>query len=384
MISANVSLWSMRKGVGASEPNLGPSITSSPVTTGTTDTLYQYQVTATDPEGDALTFSLSVKPSGMTINATTGLIQYTPTAASTPSVTVVVTDTKLNSASQNYTINVIQRTYSINALVVAGGGAGPSIWAGGGGAGGMQALTQAGVIPSNSWTVTIGAGGAAGSTSNQGNNGSVSSIAGTGITTVSSVGGGGAGKTNQSGATGGSGGGGGSQNNSTSTNRGSGTSGQGNNGGNGRTINYFNAGGGGGGAGAVGANGTSTKGGNGGAGSAWLDGTTYAGGGGGSATRYNSNTSQGAGSGGSGGGGNGSFNYISPASFNNPQNGGANTGGGGGGSSGQSISGRVNASGGSGIVIIRYSGNQVGSGGTVSSAGGYTYHTFTSSGTYTT
>jgi hypothetical protein len=34
-------------------------------------------------------------------------------------------------------------------------------------------------------------------------------------------------------------------------------------------------------------------------------------------------------------------------------------------------------------VIIRYPGSQRGAGGTISSAGGYTYHTFNSSGTYT-
>jgi hypothetical protein len=39
--------------------------------------------------------------------------------------------------------------------------------------------------------------------------------------------------------------------------------------------------------------------------------------------------------------------------------------------------------GGSGIVIVRYAGAQKGSGGTVTSSGGYTYHTFTSSSTYT-
>jgi hypothetical protein len=38
--------------------------------------------------------------------------------------------------------------------------------------------------------------------------------------------------------------------------------------------------------------------------------------------------------------------------------------------------------GGSGIVIIRYLGSQRGTGGTVTSSGGYTIHTFTSSGTY--
>jgi hypothetical protein len=35
------------------------------------------------------------------------------------------------------------------------------------------------------------------------------------------------------------------------------------------------------------------------------------------------------------------------------------------------------------LVIIRYSGAQKGSGGTIVTTGGYTYHTFTSSGTYT-
>jgi hypothetical protein len=43
----------------------------------------------------------------------------------------------------------------------------------------------------------------------------------------------------------------------------------------------------------------------------------------------------------------------------------------------------TNAGGGSGIIIIRYAGGQQATGGTVTSAGGYTYHTFTSSGTYT-
>jgi hypothetical protein len=35
------------------------------------------------------------------------------------------------------------------------------------------------------------------------------------------------------------------------------------------------------------------------------------------------------------------------------------------------------------VVIIRYSGSQRGSGGTVTSVGGFTYHTFTGNGTFT-
>jgi hypothetical protein len=61
---------------------------------------------------------------------------------------------------------------------------------------------------------------------------------------------------------------------------------------------------------------------------------------------------------------------------------GANGTGGGGGTANTGGGGRLSA-GGSGIVIIRYAGSQRGTGGTVTSAGGFTYHTFTSSGTYT-
>ena len=43
----------------------------------------------------------------------------------------------------------------------------------------------------------------------------------------------------------------------------------------------------------------------------------------------------------------------------------------------------VLGAGGSGLVIIRYSGSQRGSGGTVSTPSGDTMHVFSSSGTYT-
>ena len=39
--------------------------------------------------------------------------------------------------------------------------------------------------------------------------------------------------------------------------------------------------------------------------------------------------------------------------------------------------------GGSGIVIVRYSGSQQATGGTITSAAGYTIHTFTGDGTFT-
>jgi hypothetical protein len=66
----------------------------------------------------------------------------------------------------------------------------------------------------------------------------------------------------------------------------------------------------------------------------------------------------------------------------------ANTGGGGGGGGGRTCVGVTNGSaGGSGVVIVRYSGSQQATGGSSispSTAPGYTVHTFTGPGTFTT
>jgi len=63
-------------------------------------------------------------------------------------------------------------------------------------------------------------------------------------------------------------------------------------------------------------------------------------------------------------------------------NAGANTGGGGGGGSHYNVNNK-GGEGGSGIVIIRYNGPQAASGGTYTFVNGVSFHTFTSSGTFT-
>jgi len=59
-------------------PNQPPDITSEPVTTATEDVIYTYQVIASDPNGDNLTYSLTEKPDGMTMSES-GFITWTPT-----------------------------------------------------------------------------------------------------------------------------------------------------------------------------------------------------------------------------------------------------------------------------------------------------------------
>jgi hypothetical protein len=87
-----------------------PVISSTPVTTAKVATPYTYdvQAAAAVPSGDPLTYSLVTRPAGMTINATTGLISWTPTAAQAGSrnVRVRVTDAKGRIVDQPYTILV--------------------------------------------------------------------------------------------------------------------------------------------------------------------------------------------------------------------------------------------------------------------------------------
>jgi hypothetical protein len=87
--------------------NQAPNITSTPITTATVDVLYTYNVDATDPNGDTLNYSLTTKPTGMTINSTTGLINWTPTTAQigNNNVTVKVSDGNLID-TQSFTITV--------------------------------------------------------------------------------------------------------------------------------------------------------------------------------------------------------------------------------------------------------------------------------------
>jgi len=92
--------------------NDAPRFTSTPVTAATVGALYTYDVDATDPDvGDTLSYSLTVKPTGMTIDAATGLIEWTPTStqAGANDVVVKVTDDSNVPASeaQSFTITAV-------------------------------------------------------------------------------------------------------------------------------------------------------------------------------------------------------------------------------------------------------------------------------------
>jgi hypothetical protein len=77
------------------QPDLAPTITSTPPATAVLNSAFSYQVTSTaNPQA---IYALTAAPAGMTINPGTGLISWTPTALGSYSVTVQAS----NSVGQN-------------------------------------------------------------------------------------------------------------------------------------------------------------------------------------------------------------------------------------------------------------------------------------------
>lgn len=89
-------------------PNNAPVITSSPVTSVPVGGHYAYDVNATDPENDPLTYALSTAPAGMTIDAYNGNVLWTPGAAQAGQngVVVQVDDGRGGTVTQPFAVNV--------------------------------------------------------------------------------------------------------------------------------------------------------------------------------------------------------------------------------------------------------------------------------------
>jgi len=85
--------------------NHAPDIDSIPIIYALDGVLYTYDVEATDVDGDTLVYSLATSPTGMTINSSSGVISWTPSAAEDYDVAIEVSDGDLFE-TQSFTITV--------------------------------------------------------------------------------------------------------------------------------------------------------------------------------------------------------------------------------------------------------------------------------------
>jgi len=318
------------------------------------------QVAVVDYAGTFDTNALTISPNGNKIEGATDNLRLTGEREGVLLVYIDSTQGWLATSGINEGTDALSPTsYSVDFLVIAGGGSGGtgtdanfSRSAGGGGAGGYR----------NSYSTETSGGGGSSESSLTFNIGTVYTIT---VGAGGASGGGGFGNFSaSSGSSGGSGGGGGDGHPTSSGSGGSGTANQGYNGGNGNPTNDAHGAGGGGGAGAVGStvsavgNQLGGAGGNGLASSITGSSVTRAGGGAGAG--YSSPLAGTGASGGTGGGGSGANDSFSATA------GTVNTGSGGGGGGDGVLNNLNSGAGGKGVVILRiptvnYSGTTTGS-----------------------
>lgn len=92
-----------------SSGNAAPTITGTPGSTVVAGQAYSFQPSASDPDGDPLTFTAANLPGWATFNTTTGRISGTPTAAQVGSyanVSITVSDGTANASIGPFTITV--------------------------------------------------------------------------------------------------------------------------------------------------------------------------------------------------------------------------------------------------------------------------------------
>ena len=110
------------------KPNEPPVFVSRPVLPALLGSSYSYDADAVDPDGNAVTYSLMSSPSGMSINAVSGLVTWTPTSSQlgTHSVSIKASDIFGAATTQNYSVSVrkpdnvaprFTSTQQVNAIV---------------------------------------------------------------------------------------------------------------------------------------------------------------------------------------------------------------------------------------------------------------------------
>jgi hypothetical protein len=103
--------------------NSPPSISGTPATTATVGTQYAFTPTATDANGDALTYSIANRPSWATFSTSTGRLAGTPTSANVGSfgnIVISVSDGQAAATLPAFSIAVSAAAPTNRAPVISG------------------------------------------------------------------------------------------------------------------------------------------------------------------------------------------------------------------------------------------------------------------------
>ncbi|MFH0922085.1 MAG: SUMF1/EgtB/PvdO family nonheme iron enzyme [Fibrobacterota bacterium] len=96
--------------------NEAPVLVSLPRVKGFRMGVYEYQIQAEDPDRDTLTFALIQAASGMSLDAKSGLLTWTPEQEGRFPVTVMVEDGKGGQVEQSFTLNVVNPVKPVSAV----------------------------------------------------------------------------------------------------------------------------------------------------------------------------------------------------------------------------------------------------------------------------
>jgi hypothetical protein len=91
--------------------NRAPTISGSPATAVTVGELWSLTPTASDPDGDTLTFSVDNAPAWMSLDSSTGLLEGTPTAAHVDvydDIAITASDGSLSASLGPFSVEVTQ------------------------------------------------------------------------------------------------------------------------------------------------------------------------------------------------------------------------------------------------------------------------------------
>jgi hypothetical protein len=106
----------------ASAANRAPSISGTPATTAYVGKAYSFQPTASDPDGNKLTFKIAVKPAWATFSSATGSLTGTPASShigTYSKIVISVSDGRVTKSLPAFSIKVVQAASTVSPVTLS-------------------------------------------------------------------------------------------------------------------------------------------------------------------------------------------------------------------------------------------------------------------------